>query len=77
MEKNHSRVTGHSLLPHSQASGDYAGQKGGNMKDTYLHIRISSELKKQAQELATKDGRTLANWLEQLIRKEIEKAAEK
>ena len=53
------------------------GRKEDNMKDTYLHIRISSELKKQAQELATKDGRTLANWLEQLIRKEIEKAAEK
>jgi predicted HicB family RNase H-like nuclease len=47
------------------------------MKDTRLNIRISSELKKQAQELAAKDGRTLANWLEQLIRKEIEKAAEK
>lgn len=57
--------------------GHRAGGKGGNMKDTRLNIRISSELKKQAQELAAKDGRTLANWLEQLIRKEIEKAAEK
>lgn len=57
--------------------GHRAGEKGGNMKDTRLNIRISSELKKQAQELAAKDGRTLANWLEQLIRKEIEKAAEK
>jgi predicted DNA-binding protein len=47
------------------------------MKDTHLHIRISTELKEQAQGLAEADGRTLANWIEQLIKKEIEKAAGK
>jgi predicted transcriptional regulator len=52
------------------------------MKDTRLNIRISSELKEQAQKLAEADGRDLTNWVTWLIRKEmerkeIEKAAEK
>jgi predicted HicB family RNase H-like nuclease len=47
------------------------------MKDTRLNIRISSELKEQAQKLAEADGRNLSGWVTWLIRKEIEKAAEK
>lgn len=47
------------------------------MKDTYLNIRISSDLKQQAQKLAEADGRDLSNWITWLIRKEIEKAAKK
>ena len=46
-------------------------------KDSYMHIRINSELKEQAQKLAEADGRDLTNWITWLIRKEIEKAAEK
>jgi predicted HicB family RNase H-like nuclease len=45
------------------------------MKGTHLHIRITEELKAQAQELADKDGRTLTNWIEWIIKQEIEKAA--
>jgi antitoxin component of RelBE/YafQ-DinJ toxin-antitoxin module len=46
-------------------------------KDSYMHIRINSELKEQAQKLAEADGRNLSGWVTWLIRKEIEKAAEK
>ena len=46
-------------------------------KDSYMHIRINSELKEQAKKLAEADGRDLTNWVTWLIRKEIEKAAEK
>ena len=54
------------------------GQKGGKiMKDARLNIRISSELKEQARKLAEADGRDLSGWITWLIRKEIEKAAEK
>ena len=60
-----------------QQPGLRTGQKGGNMKDARLNIRISSELKEQAQKLAEADGRDLTNWVTWLIRKEIEKAAEK
>jgi len=57
--------------------GGISGEKGGNMKDARLNIRISSELKEQAQKLAEADGRDLTNWITWLIRKEIEKAAQK
>ena len=43
------------------------------MKDTRLNIRISSELKEQAQKLAEADGRNLSGWVTWLIRKEIER----
>jgi predicted HicB family RNase H-like nuclease len=46
------------------------------MKDTNLHIRINSDLKIQAQAIAAKEGRTLANWIEQLIKRELEKPSE-
>jgi hypothetical protein len=57
--------------------GGISGEIGGYMKDTRLNIRMSSELKEQAQKLAEADGRDLTNWVTWLIRKEIEKAAEK
>ena len=47
------------------------------MKDTRLNIRMSSELKEQARKLAEADGRDLTGWVTWLIRKEIEKAAQK
>lgn len=42
-------------------------------KTETIAFRIDSELKKKAQELAKKDGRSLSNWLEQMVRKEVEK----
>ena len=57
--------------------GGISGEKGGSMKDTRLNIRMSSELKEQAHKLAEADGRDLTGWVTWLIRKEIEKAAEK
>ena len=53
------------------------GRREENMKDARLNIRISSELIEQAKKLAEADGRDLTNWVTWLIRKEIEKAAEK
>ncbi len=47
------------------------------MKDTRLNIRVTVEFKEQAKKLAEADGRDLTNWITWLIRKEIEKAAEK
>jgi predicted DNA-binding protein len=51
---------------------DFGGRK---MKDNYIRIRTTTELKQSAQALAVKEGRTLANWIEQLIKRELEKAA--
>jgi predicted HicB family RNase H-like nuclease len=48
-----------------------------SMKDTYINIKFNSELKSQAQAQAKKEGRTLSNWIECLIRREIEKASGK
>jgi predicted HicB family RNase H-like nuclease len=46
------------------------------MKDNYIRIRISTELKQAAQEAAKQDGRSLANWIEQLIKQAIKKESE-
>lgn len=46
-------------------------------KDTQLTIRINSELKKQATEVAKAQSRTLGNLIEYLLKQEIEKAADK
>ena len=43
-------------------------------KEKIINIRIEAELKKQAKKLADNDGRSLSNWILQLIRNEIEKA---
>lgn len=41
-------------------------------KTERLQIRISPELKAQLQKLADEDGRTVSNYIEQLIRKAVE-----
>ena len=43
------------------------------MKTEQLHMRISPELKEQLQKLADADNRSISNYLELLIRKEVEK----
>ena len=53
------------------------GERRKAMKDARLNIRISSALIEQAKKLAEADGRDLTNWITWLIRKEIEKAAQK
>jgi len=45
------------------------------MKDTYINIKFNSELKSQAQKQAKKEGRTLSNWIEQLVKSALEKAS--
>ena len=45
-------------------------------KEKIINIRVDSELKKQARRLAENDGRSLSNWILQLIRSEIAKADE-
>ena len=42
-------------------------------KSDRLNIRISPELKAQLQELANADGRSVSNYIEQLIKAAIEK----
>lgn len=46
-------------------------------KEKIINIRVDSELKKQAKRLAEDDGRSLSNWILQLIRTEISKAERK
>ena len=41
-------------------------------KTDRLQIRISPELKQQLQQLAEADGRTVSNYIEQLIKVAIE-----
>ena len=43
------------------------------MKDERLHIRISRELKVQLKKLAEKDHRTVADYVKNMIKIEIEK----
>ena len=42
-------------------------------KTERLQIRISPELKAQLQQLADADGRTVSNYIEQLIKAAVEK----
>jgi hypothetical protein len=44
------------------------------MKDSYIHIRINSELKQAAKQHAQDTGRTLAGLIEWLLRKELNHA---
>lgn len=47
---------------------------GGNMAKTErLYIRIDEDLKKKLQELAEKEHRTLSNYVESILIREIEK----
>jgi len=41
------------------------------MKDSYLHIRIDSYLKEEAQERANSENRDLSNYIETLIKKDL------
>ena len=43
------------------------------MKKTRTNIYLDSEIKKQVEELARKENRSFANWVETVIEKEIEK----
>lgn len=43
------------------------------MKDASLNIRISKELKERIQRMAQEDNRTMSNYIEHLIAKEIKK----
>ena len=40
-------------------------------KSKILNIRIDPDLKKKAKKLAEEDGRTLSNWVTQLIEKVV------
>lgn len=42
------------------------------MKTERLQIRLTTELKEQLKKLADADGRNVSNYVENLIRKEIE-----
>lgn len=44
-------------------------------KTDRLYIRITPEMKEALQEIAAADGRSLSNYIENLLRKEIERAA--
>lgn len=46
-------------------------------KTERLQIRISPELKAQLQKLAEAEGRTVSNYIEQLIKVSVSKSAEK
>ena len=43
-------------------------------KTKILNLRIESDLKKAAKKLAEKDGRSLSNWVTQLIQREVDKS---
>ena len=42
-------------------------------KTERLQVRLTPELKQQLQRLAEAEGRTVSNYVEQLIKREIEK----
>lgn len=46
-------------------------------KTERLYIRIAPEMKEALQELAAADGRSLSNYIENLLRREIERNAPK
>lgn len=46
-------------------------------KTERLQIRITPELKEQLQRLADRDGRTVSNYVEQLIKRELEQKLNK
>lgn len=47
------------------------------VKTERLQIRITPELKEQLQRLADRDGRTVSNYVEQLIKRELEQKLNK
>lgn len=51
--------------------------KSGMTKEKVINFRIDGQLKKQAKKLADADGRSLSNWLTQLIEREVAKSKKK
>ena len=47
------------------------------MKNDFIHVRVSSELKKQAQEYAREKGRSLANLIEYLLKQELSRGGKR
>jgi len=43
-------------------------------KEKIINIRVDAELKRQAKKLAENDGRSLSNWIQRLIQRQIEKS---
>ncbi len=43
-------------------------------KTKIINFRINAELKDKAKKVAESDGRSLSNWITQLIEKEVKKA---
>lgn len=41
------------------------------IKSDYIHIRLTPELKTAIAEAAKKDGRTMSNYIEWLVKKEL------
>lgn len=46
-------------------------------KTDRLYIRIAPDMKEALQELAAADGRSLSNYIENLLRREIEQSKKK
>lgn len=46
-------------------------------KTDRLYIRITPEMKEALQEIAAADGRSLSNYIENLLRREIEQSKKK
>lgn len=46
-------------------------------KTERLYIRIDPEMKEALQEIAAADGRSLSNYIENLLRREIERSNKK
>lgn len=46
-------------------------------KEKVINFRIDSQLKKEAKKLAEGDGRSLSNWITQLIEREVKAARKK
>lgn len=46
-------------------------------KEKIINFRIDSDLKTKAKKIAEADGRSLSNWITQLIEKEVKKHKKK
>jgi predicted HicB family RNase H-like nuclease len=52
-------------------------QEVGMSKSKLLNIRIDPDLKKRAKKLAEADGRSLSNWVTNLISSQVKEAEKK
>ena len=46
-------------------------------KEKVINFRIDAELKNKAKKLAESDGRSLSNWITQLIEREVKREKKK